>query len=160
MSMRKKPWNLINAPVYSLATENHGAVNMNICTYVTAISMKPKQYVVGVYDGTRTLQNILQTERAVLQLLSKTQINVVRNLGNKSGLKFNKDAWLRKKNLLANWNGFEVLKDAAACLLIQKISEQQAGDHLMCLFEVMDYCSYGSDILTLDDLREKKMIRI
>lgn len=158
--MRKKPWNIINAPVYSLATEYQGSINMNICTYVTAISMTPKLYVVGVYDGTKTLQNILHSERAVLQLLSKPQINIVRNLGNKSGLKFNKDAWLRKKNLLISWNGFEVLKDAAAYLLIQKISYQQAGDHLMCLFEVTDYCSNSLDALTLDDLREKKMIRI
>ena len=158
--MRKKPWNLINAPVYSLATEDQGVINMNICTYVTAISMKPKLYLVGVYDGTQTLQNILQKDRAILQLLSKSQINLVTNLGNKSGFKFNKDAWLRKRNLLTNWNGYEVLKDVAAHLLIQKISTQQAGDHLMCLFEVMDYCSYSSDVLTLDDLREKKMIRI
>lgn len=158
--MRKKPWNLINAPVYSVATQHQGVVNMNICSYVTAISMKPKLYVVGVYDGTRTLQNILQADRAVLQLLSKTQINLVRNLGNKSGFKFNKDAWLRKKNLLTHWNGFEVLKDAAAHILIQKISDQQAGDHLMCLFEVIDHCSCNSDVLTLDDLREKNMFRI
>lgn len=158
--MRKKPWNMINAPVYSLATEHQGVINMNICTYVTAISMTPKLFVVGVYDGTKTLQNILQSERAILQLLSKPQINIVRNLGNKSGLKFNKDAWLRKKNFLTTWNGFDVLKDAAALLLIQKISQQQAGDHMMCLFEVIDYASISSEVLTLDDLREKKMIRI
>ena len=158
--MRKKPWNLINAPVYSLATQHKGLVNMNICTYVTAISMQPKLYVVGVYDGTKTKQHVLQEEKAVLQLLSKDQYNLVRHLGNKTGIKFDKDAWLRKKGLLTHWNGFEILKDISACLLIQKTSMQQTGDHLMCVFEVLDYQSFHDNILTLDHLREKKLIRI
>jgi flavin reductase (DIM6/NTAB) family NADH-FMN oxidoreductase RutF len=158
--MRKKPWNLINAPVYSLATQVQGQINMNICTYVSAISMNPKLYVVGVYDETKTLQNLTQTNDAVLQLLGKSQYNLVRHFGNKTGLEFNKDAWLRKNGLLMNWKGLEVLKDVAAYLHIQKISAQQTGDHLMYVFKVMNYQSFHSDILTLDDLREKKLIRI
>ena len=44
-----RPWNLLNLPVYSLATYQGEKVNMNICTYVSAVSMKPKQYMVAVY---------------------------------------------------------------------------------------------------------------
>ena len=107
-----------------------------------------------------TKQHVLQEEKAVLQLLSKDQYNIVRHLGNKTGIKFDKDAWLRKKGLLTYWNGFEILIDISACLLIQKTSMQQTGDHLMCVFEVLDYQSFHDNILTLDYLREKKLIRI
>ncbi len=40
--MRKRPWNLIDVPVYSLVTRNGDETNMNLCTYVTAIA-KPKR---------------------------------------------------------------------------------------------------------------------
>lgn len=41
----KRPWNLANVPVYSLATYAGQKVNMNICTYVSAVNMKPKRYI-------------------------------------------------------------------------------------------------------------------
>ena len=39
----KRPWNIIDLPVYSLLSNDvNGNINMNICTYVSAVSMKPK----------------------------------------------------------------------------------------------------------------------
>ena len=39
----KRPWNIIDSPIYSLqSVDEEGKINMNICTYVTAVSMKPK----------------------------------------------------------------------------------------------------------------------
>ncbi len=32
----KRPWNIVNMPVYSLATYVDDQLNMNVCTYVTA----------------------------------------------------------------------------------------------------------------------------
>ena len=44
----KRPWNIISPPVYSLVTyDEEGKVNMNICTYVSAVSMKPKMYSIA-----------------------------------------------------------------------------------------------------------------
>ena len=47
--IRVKPWNRVDGPIYSLSTAAHGKGNLNICSYVTPISMKPKRYIVGVY---------------------------------------------------------------------------------------------------------------
>ena len=158
--MRKKPWNLIDAPVYSLATMQAGDFNMNICTYVTAVSMKPKLYAVCVYDGTKTRENIIESDLAVLQLLGKNDLSVVKHLGMKSGIHINKQPWLEKKGLLMDWEGFQVLKRAAAFMLLKKRDTIQTGDHLLCLFEVISYKTNHSDVLSLNDLREKKLIRI
>ena len=54
----KRPWNIISPPVYSLVTyDEHGKVNMNICTYVSAVSMKPKMYSIAIDYTTKTYKN-------------------------------------------------------------------------------------------------------
>jgi len=58
MSIRKKPWNRTDHPVYSISSTDGKENNMHIISYVTAISMQPKRYVVGVYEGTKTLDLI------------------------------------------------------------------------------------------------------
>ena len=47
----RKPWNLPHLPVHSLMTfDAEGRINMNICTYVTAVSLDPKRYAIAVYE--------------------------------------------------------------------------------------------------------------
>ncbi|MEN9653372.1 MAG: hypothetical protein RL303_1092, partial [Verrucomicrobiota bacterium] len=53
--IRVKPWNRVDGPIFSLATTAHGKGNLNICSYVTPISMKPKRFIIGVYKETKTL---------------------------------------------------------------------------------------------------------
>ena len=97
----RRPWNIINLPIYSLqTTDDSGSLNMNICTYVSVVSMKPKIYSIAVYYGTKTFENLENSENVVLQILSKDNIGLVKNLGKKSGLKINKDKYLRKQNLI------------------------------------------------------------
>ena len=46
----RRPWNIINLPIYSLQTvDSNGKLNMNICTYVSVVSMKPKIYSIAIY---------------------------------------------------------------------------------------------------------------
>ena len=105
----RRPWNIINQPVYSLLSEDSSdKINMNICTYVSAVSMKPKIYMLAIYYNTKTYENLINSNYAVLQLLSKDNISLVRALGKKSGLKINKDLYLRKKHLI-KWKGYDVL---------------------------------------------------
>jgi flavin reductase (DIM6/NTAB) family NADH-FMN oxidoreductase RutF len=158
--MRKKPWNIIDVPVYSLATYCREKINMNICTYVTPVSMKPKLYAIGVYDGTQSQKNILESETVILQLLAKTQIQYVKYLGMKSGLKFDKNEWLKKKNRLTVWGQFQVLEGAAAYIELKKLQYLQTGDHLLCIMEAISQKTNHADVLTLNDLREKGIIRI
>ena len=47
----RRPWNIINLPIYSLQTvDSNGKLNMNICTYVSVVSMKPKIYSIAIYS--------------------------------------------------------------------------------------------------------------
>jgi flavin reductase (DIM6/NTAB) family NADH-FMN oxidoreductase RutF len=155
----RRPWNLIDPPVYSLATYCDGQVNMNICTYVTAISMEPKIYAIAIYKNTKSLENILKSEYVVLQFLHPDQFKLVKNLGQRSGLNFNKQAYLKKNNLLESWNGFEVLKNTSARILLHKIDHKETGDHLLFTFSTEKYKSYHPEVLTSEILRIKKIIR-
>ena len=94
----KRPWNLVNVPVYSISSRKDEVTNMNICTYVTAVSMVPKRYMVAVYHNTQTIENIQNKSEFVLQLLAESQYGLVRNFGQKSGKLFDKQGFLSRKN--------------------------------------------------------------
>ncbi|MBY0432982.1 MAG: flavin reductase family protein, partial [Cyclobacteriaceae bacterium] len=85
-----RPWNLPNLPVYSLATYRGEEVNMNICTYVSSVSMKPKRYMVAISHNTQSLKNLTTSNTAVLQLLATQHVSLVTTLGKKSGLRYDK----------------------------------------------------------------------
>ena len=155
----RRPWNIIDAPVYSLATYAGGNVNMNICTYVTAISLKPKMYAIAIYHPTKTLQNLTTEDTAILQLLSTSQMNLVKPLGKKTGLQYNKQQFLERKSQLTAWQHCRVLKNASAYILLKKISRQTTGDHELFCFEVEKYKTLSEDnMLMFQDLVTKGII--
>ena len=156
----KRPWNLPNVPVYSLATYAGRHLNMNICTYVSAVSMKPKRYMVAIYQGTLTLANLGNENTVVLQLLGIDHLSLVNVLGKRSGSDFDKGAYLQKKQMLYQWNERTVLKNCAALLELEKISHASAGDHMLFVFDVKRFTTNHQSILMLDDLRKNKLIRI
>ena len=166
----KKPWNLVNVPVYSIATMPEGTVNMNICTYVSAVSMKPKRYMVAIYHNTKTHEIASQTGIFVLQLLSESQYGLVKNFGQKSGIQFDKHAFLMRKNKLKDqnnpyslidWEDHMILKNSVAVLKLKAIQIIPAGDHDMFLCDVISHENLNdAPILDLDVLRSKKLIRI
>ena len=161
MSMRKKPWNRTDQPVYSISSKIGDQYNMHIATYVTPISMQPKQYVVGIYEGTRTLELVEQQPVFVLQLLAAHQYNLVNLLGKQSGHQIDKVQRLQKRKLLDQWKDFFILKDALSVVLLQgqKLIESN-GDHRIYVCDVIAWKNLNQgDVLTLDYLREKKMIR-
>lgn len=160
MSIRKKPWNRTDHPVYSISSTDGKENNMHIISYVTAISMQPKRYVVGVYEGTKTLDLINKNPVFVLQILSQKQASLVRLLGQQSGKKIHKIDRLKKRKLLTEWEGFPVLKEAAAVLLLKATESFDAGDHKGFICDVQAYKNLNDEkILTLNYLRDKKIIR-
>lgn len=156
----KRPWNLANIPVYSLATYDGQTVNMNICTYVSAVSMKPKRYMVAVHHQTKSFENILRSKIAILQLLGKRHVSYVNVLGKKSGLQSDKESYLNKKKELEVWNDRKVLTNCAGLMEVEKIWSKDAGDHTMFLFDVKRFQTNHERVLMLDDLREKGLVRI
>lgn len=133
---------------------------MNICTYVSAVSMKPKRYMVAVYHRTKSLENISSSKTAVLQLLGEQHLSLVNTLGKKSGLNYHKENYLTKKKLITLWHNKKVLINCAGQMELKKLWANDTGDHTMFLFDVKRFQSNHESVLTLDDLRAKGLIRI
>jgi flavin reductase (DIM6/NTAB) family NADH-FMN oxidoreductase RutF len=156
----RKPWNLPELPVHSLMTSGDGErVNMNICTYVTAVSMRPKRYAIAVYHGTRTLENLRASGSAVLQVLHPDQIRMVRHLGFRSGMTTDKDAWLRTGGRLSDWGGHSVLTGASALVELRMVDRWDVGDHDLYLFDAGASKTLRDAVLTTGDLRRAGIIR-
>ena len=159
---RKKPWNRTNLPVYSISSKGSGGnENMNIITYVTAVSMKPKRFICGVYENTKTLENVLSYPDFILQLLSENQYSLVALLGRKSGHTIDKISTLEKRKAVTEWQQFKILSGCLAVMQMKIIDKIEGGDHTAILCEVDAYKNIqeGSP-LTLDILRKRKLIRI
>lgn len=161
-NMRKKPWNRINLPVYSISSKDKsGNSNMHIITYASAISMQPKRFVCGIYKGTKTLVNVSSNPHFVLQLLADAQYRLVDLLGKKSGNRVNKIARLEKRKELTGWHGFTILKNCLAVIELKVIHEMKGGDHTLFLCDVLAYKNLHDGLpLTLDTLRKHKLISI
>ncbi len=156
----RRPWNIIDSPVYSLSTCLDGVTNMNICTYVTAISMKPKQYMIAVYYGTRTHDILTKNANCALQLLSNENASLVRKLGKQSGRNVDKHSWLKKKDLLITWKEHQVLNNACAYLELELIDRfETGGDHEIFCFQVnASKTLHESNILMFQNLVDAKII--
>jgi flavin reductase (DIM6/NTAB) family NADH-FMN oxidoreductase RutF len=133
---------------------------MNICTYVTPVSMKPKRYLLGIYENTQTLANLEVNKQLVLQILQDNQYNLIRLLGQQSGKKVDKIRLLNKRKLLTDWEGYPVLRDSLAVLKLKAIREFDGGDHRCFLCDVVTYKNTNEGkALDLDLLKKKKLIR-
>ncbi len=161
VQIKKKPWNRVDLPVYSISSKGAEFDNMNIITYSTAVSMKPKRFICAVYKNTKTLENVRLNGQFVLQILSDSQYALVRLLGKQSGNKINKIEKLSKRNLLSEWKGFKILKEALALMEMKVIHEMDGGDHVCFLCDVVAYKNLNDGKeLTLNILSEKKIISI
>lgn len=157
----KRPWNIVNPAIYSLVTyDEKDNLNMNICSYVSAVSLKPKIYSIAVDYSTKTYENLKLNSFVVLQLLSKSHLKIIRKLGKTSGYLFNKENYLRSKEILENWGEKTVLKETCALLELKKMNEINIeGDHAMFTFSVSKYKTLSErGILTFKDLIDNKII--
>ena len=160
-NLRKRPWNRVNLPVYSISSKAGINNNMHIITYASQISMQPKRFVCGIYRGTQTLENVTQQGEFILQLLCATQYRLIDLLGKKSGKQIDKISRLQKRNELIEWKGYMVLKNCLAVMQLKVVSTFNGGDHEGFLCDVIDFKNLNEgDTLTLDVLREHKLIRI
>ena len=121
--------------------------------------MKPKLYAIAVYENTQTLFNLEKSDWAVLQLLHESHYSIVNKLGQTSGKIYDKEKYLNKKELLTQWKDRFVLRDLSAVMLLQKINQQQTGDHHLFVFEAKQHQSFNANYLTVEELRNRKIIR-
>lgn len=121
--------------------------------------MQPKRFAIAIYTNTKTLFNVEHTDSCVLQYLSTTQSKLVNVLGKKSGFSYNKQNYLQKKDMLTNWQGHSVLKDAFAYVLLRKIQYHNTGDHLLYWFDVEKYKTNSATTpLMFQQLVDEKII--
>jgi len=154
----RKPWNRPDLPVYSASTIGLQGGNMNICTYVIAVSMTPKRMAVAFYKGTLSLENAQHFPHFILQLLAADQYKLVRLLGQKSGRTTDKLSKLT--NVTSDYRGFYCLDNAAARMACDIIEWVDAGDHMLAICDVVSYANLrDTDLLTTGLLRAKKIIR-
>ena len=156
--IRVKPWNRVDGPIYSLSTATHGKGNLNICSYVTPISMKPKKYIVGVYKGTKTLENLESNPFGILNFMTVKMACLVNLLGKKSGYKIDKIKRLGDRVHLTE-DGLYVLKGSLATVRLKFTTRLDGGDHWAWLAEVVSHENHNADKpLTLEYLKRKKII--
>eukprot|EP00887_Chlorella_sp_A99_P005542 scaffold1.g5542.t1 len=63
------PYSALSIPVYSLSTvaPDGSAATLNLVTYAAPVSLKPRRYALGLYEGTLSRDNMLATGRGLLQ---------------------------------------------------------------------------------------------
>jgi flavin reductase (DIM6/NTAB) family NADH-FMN oxidoreductase RutF len=123
--------------------------------------MKPKQIMVAIYNGTKTLEIVNDSPKFVLQLLAAEQYHMVDLLGKKSGNTIDKIGRLEKRKLITEWNGYKILKEALAITELKVKDSLHAGDHQLFICDIVDYLNLNNgETLTLDILREHRLIRI
>lgn len=132
---------------------------MNICTYVSPVSMKPKIYMIAVYYGTQTYSNLCNGYDCILQLLNPSNIGLVKKLGKESGIRTDKQSYLEDRNLLTTWRKHKVLQGAAAFMKLEMIKRDSiGGDHELFYFKVRNSSTQSHEVLSLQELIRKKII--
>jgi flavin reductase (DIM6/NTAB) family NADH-FMN oxidoreductase RutF len=158
----RKIWNRPNQQVWSLSTiDETGMGNMNICTYVSAISMEPKLMLVAVYHGTKTHSNVVSTKRAVLQLLSEELASVIRVCGHMSGNQIKKISRLQKRYDISYQSGVPYFEKSAGYLELE-LSKMVSvgGDHDLAIFNVTKHKNLSdAPLLTTGYLRAQGLLR-
>ncbi len=160
----RKLWNRPNLPVWSLVTKDaRGQFNMNICTYVTSVSMEPKIQLVAVYEGTKTLANILAdtTAPVLLQLLSEELAPVVRVCGQQSGNTIDKITRLQKRYEFLEHDGIPYFAKAAGVMQLEELTVTNCGgDHQLLTGEVTwSQNLHDVPLLTTEYLKTNKFTR-
>ncbi|MEI6741853.1 MAG: flavin reductase [bacterium] len=163
----RRPWNRVSQQIYSLSTlAADGKINMNIVSYATAATLKPKSYVIAVYRGTKTHANIFDKsakEYFLLQGLAKPQSRYIRPLGQKSGLRYDKAKYLSKQNISSyNLDGsdYGYLPDCGFVIAFKITSKVVYGDHDLISAEVVKIVedNNAAQLLTTQDLIELGII--
>lgn len=158
-NLRKRPWNRVDQPVYSIASSWNGKANMNICTYAVPVSMKPKMYIVALYHETCTLELVTMRGELLLQILDCRHYTLVNLLGKTSGHKADK---LKKIKIPIKWHqNLPYLTDALAFIHLRVESMIETGDHICAICHVESYRNLNKGKpLTTFFLRGKRIISI
>ncbi|NBU48268.1 MAG: hypothetical protein EBS34_12700, partial [Flavobacteriales bacterium] len=145
------------------------SLTMNIATYVTPITMDTKRYLIGVYKNTKTYENLYRNTKNnyfLLQILSLDNLPVVKTLGKKSAVTYNKEKYLTKHGLLEEqtcvWKNkkYHYLKHVHSVLFMNIEKRIDIGDHdvLLAKVEKVVLTNFSSTELTTKDLQNRQIV--
>ena len=150
---------MVDTPIYCLGVKAAERTNYNICSYVTAISRKPKLYAIALEHESLTWQLMKKSNQAWLHILRKPHSTSIRPLGQQSGHQRDKFNYLEQTGWLTEWKGLPVLKECGALMLLQKIKAHTYGDHDQFIFEVLNWTSINDQgLLSFKDLQNSGLI--
>ena len=86
------PFAALSSAVYSLATKDAagGQRTLNLVTYCSPVSIRPRFYALGLYRGTLSWENMLATGEGALQILGTQHAALFQLLGKQSGRNIDK----------------------------------------------------------------------
>lgn len=151
----QRPWNKSSETIYSLSTLNQEcSPNMNICTYVKPISMKPKKYMIALYKGTKTYENFATSDYAILQILAKDCKKYISAFGKKSWNTV--DKLKKRQDEIFYYEWIPVLHSSAAYLYVKKqdFIKIPWSDHDLWIVDVISwkYLDTWKEFLSTDDI--------
>ena len=158
--MAKRLFKYKNYDVHSITTVagNPARYNVNIVTWLMQTDMSGKVLAVALYKPDYTLDLVRESGVLNVNLLAVDQTKLIRKLGQQSGLE--KDKFKNLPHELDE-RGCPFLTEAIGYAQCRVMHSVEAGDHELVVCDVLKQVVLNpeKDVLTLNLLREKKLIR-
>ncbi len=156
--MPKSLFKLKDYDVHAITSIDGSASNANIATWVMQTDMGKKYLTVALYKPDYTIELAKKSGILNIHWLGSDFTKHLNLLGRKSGRDFQK---LAKISHIPDFRGCPVLSDAIGCLHVNIVSWADAGDHelAICQVEKQTLLHPEKEVLTLNYLREKKLVR-
>lgn len=158
--MAKRLLKYKNYDVHSITTlaGNPARYNANIVTWLMQTDMGGKVLAIALYKTDYTIELVRESGILNVNLLASDQTKLIRKLGQQSGRERDKF-----KNLPHELDdrGCPYLTEGIGYAQCRVLHSVEAGDHELFVCEVLKQVvlSQDKDVMTLDLLREKKLIR-
>jgi flavin reductase (DIM6/NTAB) family NADH-FMN oxidoreductase RutF len=156
--VKKSLLKLKDYEIHAIGSATDEKINMNIASWVMQTSMDGKTVVVALYKPDFTIELVKRSQKLTISLLSKNQKNLLTKLGRKSGRLEDK---ISKVKTGLDSRGIPFLSDSVGYLECIVQSWADGGDHELAICKVLKSMVLNPDaeILTLNFLREKKLVR-
>lgn len=158
--MAKRLFKYKNYDVHSITTVagNPARYNVNIVTWLMQTDMSGKVLAVALYKPDYTLDLVRESGVLNVNLLAVDQTKLIRKLGQQSGRE--KDKFKNLPHELDE-RGCPFLTEAIGYAQCRVMHSVEAGDHELVVCDVLKQVVLNpeKDVLTLNLLREKKLIR-
>ncbi|MDJ0624877.1 MAG: flavin reductase family protein [Candidatus Caenarcaniphilales bacterium] len=154
----KKLLKQINYSVFSVTTAFEDILNANIATWVMQSSMQGKMLVVALDKEDFTIELVKKSKILNINLLASDQTSLINKLGRKSGRDIDK---FKKLNFKLDQRGCPILLDSIGYIQCEVEASIDSLDHEVFSCAVLKQITLNKDkaSLTINDLREKKLVR-